>query len=58
LWQYFFFFFSTLYCGSTSSSSFPLCIVAVLLLLFVRLYTWISVSATNLVVFCRVITGP
>jgi hypothetical protein len=28
-----------------------------LLLLFVRLHTWISVSATNLVVSCRVSTG-
>jgi len=29
----------------------------VFLLLFVRLYTWISVSARNLVVFCRTSTG-
>ena len=28
------------------------------LLLFVRLYTWISVSTTNLVVFCSASTGP
>jgi hypothetical protein len=28
------------------------------LLLFVCLYTWSSVSATNLVVFCRASTGP
>ena len=31
--------------------------IAMILLLIIRLYTWISVAATNLVVFCRASTA-